>query len=71
MTEGTRNPLSFIFFFFKKVNVMSQQVDKKDQVEAMDIVQEDEETKQKRIAKETITGNYNYIEKILYSNIEL
>ena len=50
---------------------MSQQVDKKDQVEAMDIVQEDEETKQKRIAKETITGNYNYIEKILYSNIEL
>lgn len=50
---------------------MSQQVDKKDQVEAMDIVHEDEDTKQKRIAKETITGNYNvYIEKTLYLTLK-
>ncbi|CEJ03868.1 hypothetical protein RMCBS344292_17843 [Rhizopus microsporus] len=45
---------------------MSQQVDKKDQVEAMDIVHEDEDTKQKRIAKETITDikrNFSLLER--------
>lgn len=30
--------------------------EKNDQVEAMDIVQEDEETKQKRLYKETVDG---------------
>jgi 26S proteasome regulatory subunit N3 len=32
------------------------EVNKNDQVQAMDIVEEDEETKQKRLVKETMNG---------------
>ncbi|CEG81959.1 hypothetical protein RMATCC62417_16095 [Rhizopus microsporus] len=67
VSDETRKALlNHVAHDFSQVNVMSQQVDKKDQVEAMDIVQEDEETKQKRIAKETITDikrNFSLLER--------
>lgn len=48
LTQGGRARHTF---FYKDI-----MTEKNDQVEAMDIVQEDEETKQKRLYKETVDG---------------
>lgn len=53
----------FIFHFLCKAHTMAnkeQKQEKNDQAEAMDIV-EDEEAKQERLVKETISGNKKYI----------
>lgn len=48
--RGTRNPSFFLSIF------NMSKVTKNDQAEAMEIVQEDKESQQKSIAKETIKG---------------
>lgn len=49
------------------------EVNKNDQVQAMDIVEEDEETKQKRLVKETMNGKiiFFFLYKVLTCKIDM